>query len=93
MPYFIWIKNNETGEIRRYESSEEFSEFMWSEGNYACDCNRGLFFERVKYEEKNELNWELPECGDTKYSITNVLLENGERDEQMNIFMHELSNN
>lgn len=25
----------------------EFSEYIWREGNYACDCNRSLFFQRA----------------------------------------------
>lgn len=29
-----------------YEPSD--AEFMWSDGNYACNCNRTLFFARAR---------------------------------------------
>jgi hypothetical protein len=39
--------------------SDEGIEFIWTEGNYACDCNRSLFIQRY-------CNPEFPElpCGD-----------------------------
>lgn len=47
------IKNNETGEIREYETTETLkigedypSVFNWKENNYSCDCNKRLFFKR-----------------------------------------------
>ena len=50
----VYIKNNETGEIRQYEDEEHLEpgetlpdSYIWEEGNYACDCNRELFFERA----------------------------------------------
>lgn len=45
-------------------SAEECIEYMWSEGNYACDCNRELFFAAAKG---------LPEpdyrCGDGRFAV------------------------
>lgn len=35
--------------------------YQWTDGNYGCDCNRALFFERaagVKFEEKIECSAE-----------------------------------
>lgn len=68
------IKNNETGEIREYETEEILSHddehppvFNWEENNYACDCNRRLFFKRVKNEETED-DWNVP-CSDGKYSV------------------------
>lgn len=56
-PIHVLIKDTETGEQRTYvfdypkfdwtmdDWGDDGSEtFMWSEGNYGCDCNRGLFF-------------------------------------------------
>jgi hypothetical protein len=28
------------------------SEFIWTEGNYSCDCNRALFFAWAREEEE-----------------------------------------
>jgi predicted dehydrogenase len=67
------IRKNKTGEIREYKDelywgnwyrSEEPSTFIWEDGNYSCDCNRYLFFQRVKNE--NEDN---KKCGDELYSV------------------------
>lgn len=44
MGYFIYIKDNLTGIVKECHEDLEFSDFMWSEGNYSCDCNRHLFF-------------------------------------------------
>jgi len=49
------IRNNRTGEIVLIEDEaifnleeNEVSTWIWEEGNFACDCNRGLFFFRSK---------------------------------------------
>lgn len=46
----IRISDRLTGETN--ESTEfqgdAFSDFAWREGNFACDCNRYLFFMRAK---------------------------------------------
>lgn len=45
-----------TGEERDFtdtypdDYSDEGVEYMWTEGNYACDCNRALFWSRLKGE-------------------------------------------
>ena len=77
------IRKNETSEIREYkdevwwdcnEPYDDYpNDFMWSEGNYSCDCNRYLFFQRAKGE--NEDN---DECGDDKYSVNLKNPKNGE---------------
>lgn len=45
IPAVVSITCAETGETRSCEM-DFFGDFTWSDGNYACDCNRGLFFER-----------------------------------------------
>lgn len=66
----ISIKNTETNEVVNYEDSfdENVVIFMWTEGNYSCDCNRYLFFERAK---GNNPNWDDGECSTTvnKYLV------------------------
>lgn len=44
----VILRHKETGEARVYRDASEWPEahqaiFMYSEGNYGCDCNRGLF--------------------------------------------------
>ena len=43
----IEIREAATGETRRIDDDSPFSEFIWTDGNYACDCNRALFFARA----------------------------------------------
>lgn len=46
----IRIRNNSTGEVRQYTDESgggASAEYQWGEGNYACDCNRHLFFLRA----------------------------------------------
>lgn len=74
------IRKNDAGEVRRYpfdESGEEDqdlpSTYLWEEGNYACDCNRELFFERSKgVEIDNE------KCSHNRFAVN---LENAETGE------------
>lgn len=42
----VEVRNYE-GEVRSFEDPHEYFEFMWNEGNYACACNRALFFARA----------------------------------------------
>lgn len=75
--HLIWvyiiahIKNNETSEVRQYKEklNIEFGEshpndYIWESGNYACDCNREIFFRKAGQEEKID-----HDCGDGKYSV------------------------
>ena len=65
-----WIRKNTTGCIAKYDTSEPLehnakhpSVYNWSEGNYGCDCNRELFFERVKERAVNEA------CSEGRFSV------------------------
>lgn len=76
------IRNNETGEIREFETDEILvigekypSTFIWENGNYACDCNRHLFFKRAKNEESKE-DWDV-ECSHGKYSVNLKIKKDG----------------
>ena len=75
--YKVLLRNNETGEERWVEYNmpwEEHSDFMWTEGNYACDCNRHLFFERSKGQEPEDA-----ECGEKRYTAVCAELPDGTR--------------
>ncbi len=71
----VHIRKNDTGEVRIYKDDLYLDEdglpntFMWQDGNYACDCNRRLFFARVNGEDED---WESC-CSDTEYSVNIIL--------------------
>jgi len=53
--------------------------FIWSEGNYSCDCNRYLSFERAlgKTEEWIAAN-DPAKCGNVDYRVDWIKDESGE---------------
>jgi hypothetical protein len=49
-PIAVYLRDRASGDTRVYETTGEdhpdsgnFNDFIWSEGNYSCDCNRCLF--------------------------------------------------
>lgn len=66
--YRVHIRDNRSRETRSYVEPRAWSdldEYIWSEGNFACDCNRSLFFKRAGGEEDPESD----DCGDGRYSV------------------------
>jgi hypothetical protein len=61
----IHIQDTSTGETRTYNDKCPWSEYMWTDGNFGCDCNRHLFFERAIGNEPDDA-----ECGETRYLIS-----------------------
>jgi hypothetical protein len=51
---------------------DEDSDWIWSEGNYSCDCNRAIFFERAAGKEHTREEMEAWPCGDESYTITAI---------------------
>jgi hypothetical protein len=47
-------------------------EFMWTEGNFACDCNRALLIAR----EQGLPDPDRP-CGNTRYILLGLYTEDG----------------
>jgi hypothetical protein len=47
-PHFdLVMRDNKTGETKTVRMDDrwyEHSFWMWTEGNFCCDCNRGMFF-------------------------------------------------
>jgi hypothetical protein len=80
MSYDILIRKNATGEIRTYTFDcdwEGDGDIYWlTEGNYGCDCNRFLCFERAVGIEPD---WDQAQCGEGDYSILSAILPGGER--------------
>lgn len=70
IPARLEIRNNKTGEVRAsqegwdWDGDTEYPDYIWSEGNYACDCNRALFFARVVGEDDPDRN-----CGDSAFAV------------------------
>ena len=69
------IRKNETGEIRIYKIDGIMDEdsgyphtFIWHDGNYACDCNRELFFEYA-LEDGMSMDDIGNECSDGRFSV------------------------
>lgn len=67
----ISILDTTTGETRSYRDSwynsnpwEDSHEFLWSDGNYGCDCNRALFFARAHGEPDPGI-----ECGESRFKV------------------------
>jgi hypothetical protein len=74
--YMVAIRDNESGEVRHYRNDMAWDgEWVWTDGNYSCDCNRHLFFNRAVGIEPGD---EHP-CGDTRYTVIYVELPTGER--------------
>ena len=76
MPYDVIIRKNETGEKRRIREDADWSygqQFLWEEGNYSCDCNREIFFERA-----NGVETEDEECSEGRFSANAVLPDGSE---------------
>lgn len=66
--YDAHITDTTTGETRTYVCEhpwEQHSDFLWSEGNFGCDCNRALFFARAAGEDDDI---DLP-CGETRFRV------------------------
>jgi hypothetical protein len=85
--YKVLLRCNATGEERWAVMGgvwDEAAEFMWTEGNFGCDCNRHLFFERAAGRETAEDR----KCGEDAYFAICVELPDGTRhdlDEPPNI--------
>jgi len=48
-PIRVYLRDTVTGFMRTHDDTAyldddgQFADFLWSEGNYSCDCNRSLF--------------------------------------------------
>ena len=73
MRYSVEITKVETGEVRTisipFDWEEDYSLWLWTEGNYGCDCNRELFFD-------NKQPGYIPEkCGNTRFKARAILAD------------------
>lgn len=84
MPYNVAIRKNATGEVRMAPMDLDWFKpdgyddmYWWTEGNFACDCNRHLEWERAAGREPD--NDEGIECGHTAYTALYAELPDGTR--------------
>jgi hypothetical protein len=80
MPCKVAIRFNPTGVVHIYEDESDWddaNEWMWTEGNCGCDCNRAIFFKFAVGEDDGG-NDQTP-CGDELYSVPYVELPSGAR--------------
>ncbi len=68
----VAIRDVAIGETRVYRPEQDyetpFDDYIWSEGNYACDCNRALFFAAAAGEERDDsIN-----CSDGRFVIAAI---------------------
>jgi hypothetical protein len=73
-PIVAYITDTETNEERAFKTTGwlddegAFFEFVWSEGNFACDCNRGDFYASCVGEELEDDD-PRAQCGDGRYRV------------------------
>lgn len=67
----LHIRRNADGLI--CSSPTDFDgDFIWSEGNFACDCNRMIFFCQMIGEDDN-----ARKCGDEAFSVRITAADDG----------------
>ena len=68
VPARVFIRRNADGEVHCYYDEKDpmtwDGDFIWEDGNYACDCNRALFFAWAVGDDDPEQG-----CGDEAFSI------------------------
>ena len=68
----VRIKNNDKGNVVDYHTDglwydDEPGLFIWRDGNFKCDCNRGIFFDQANGKKAKEIT--KYKCGEKKYSV------------------------
>ncbi len=73
MNYEIYLKDVLTGEVRAIpfewnnfhpDGADERVLWIWEQGNYSCDCNRGSYF----YPD-DATEWS---CGDSRFNLQRI---------------------
>jgi len=68
MTYRIMLTDRTTGETRHVETTPEWesdaTDFLWTDGNQSCDCNRGQSFAMAAGEKDPNIP-----CGDGRFFL------------------------
>ena len=80
MRYTFEIQDTQTNETRQHQDAYDWNDeshmlFMFRDGNYSCDCNRELFFQRAAGEAETDLDAVV--CGEGRYVIARAQREDG----------------
>lgn len=73
----VYIRHVPTGEVRICRGEElvdselGWTPFIWLDGNFSCDCNRRLFFERAGGIDRGDPS--TSPCGDGEYEIDKIV--------------------
>lgn len=72
----VHIRCAATGEVRVYHDTglvdiegDRFSDYIWEEGNFSCDCNRRIFFRRAGNEDEGGMHT----CGQDAYVVEKIV--------------------
>lgn len=64
----LFIRRNADGVVvKAREPTDYYGSFIWEEGNYACDCNRALFFEWACGLERDDDYVQM--CGTNDFAV------------------------
>lgn len=75
----VYIRSAATGEVRVYHDKglcdtvdDRFWDYIWEEGNFSCDCNRGSFFANDG-KPSEDYKWAGKECGQSAYIVEKIV--------------------
>ena len=77
MSYAVHLRRNADGVVRvitEDDAWDETADYIWTDGNFGCDCNRALLFARAAGEPDPENS----ACGETAFAAIKAVLESGE---------------
>jgi len=61
-------------QYEQLDESGEYLEYIWAEGNFSCDCNRGTFFEQSSEPTDDDGTAPLEHpCGDGRYRVEKLV--------------------
>lgn len=85
MRYDVHITEVSTGDtqINRSFDTEWDGDYMWSLGNYACDCNRAIFHYGAAHPELTPhqaymKSADIAECGEGRFRVRILSRDTGE---------------
>jgi hypothetical protein len=74
--YVVEMRREVDGVVRRTQHREHWGDvslFQWTEGNYACDCNRNTFFDLAGGMSAATIH----PCGETAFTAVKAILPDG----------------